>query len=179
MSNVSPSALDQASRIKLAIFDVDGVLTDGRLIYSENGIESKAFNSQDGLGMKYLQRAGIIVSIITGRRSAIVDQRMKELGVLHVYQGCDDKQRTFEQLLAALDLQEDQAAYIGDDLIDVPVMRRCGFAATVPNAHPDVPEHAHWVTPRAGGAGAGRDFCDLLLRAGGHYDELIGELIGR
>ncbi len=171
--------IQRAKAVKLAVFDVDGVLTDGRLHFSENGLETKAFHSQDGLGIKYLQRFGVTVAIITGRRSTIVDNRMKELGVLHVYQGCSDKAATFKQLLAALKLEPQQVAYIGDDLIDLPVMRQCGLAVTVPNAHPQMSQFVHWTTARPGGHGAGRDFCDLLLEAKGHLSELLSEFSGQ
>lgn len=176
---LSAELRERARHIKLAVFDVDGVLTDGRLHFSANGHETKSFHSQDGLGMKYLQRYGVTVAIITGRRSAIVDNRMKELGVLHVYQGCDNKAETFNLLLNALKLQPGQAAYIGDDLVDVPVMDQCGLAVTVPNAHFKVAESAHWITPRAGGYGAGRDFCDMLLTAQDRFTELMRDIAGR
>jgi len=169
--------LERAGRIRLAVFDVDGVLSDGRLHYTEDGRELKAFCAQDGLGFKYLKGIGVTIAIITGRDSPVVAQRMGQLGVDHVYQGRTDKRQTFDHLLQALHLQPDQVAYTGDDLIDLPLLRRAGLAITVPNAHPRVLPHVHWVTPRAGGHGAGRDVCDLIIEGHGRMDELVASLL--
>lgn len=165
--------LERARRIRLAVFDVDGVMTDGRLYYGEDGRELKAFHAQDGLGIKHLQRNGVTVAVITGRNSPIVSHRMAELGVDHVYQGREDKLETFEKLLLALALEPAETLYIGDDLIDLPVLKAAGLAVSVPNAHPAVPERVDWITPRAGGHGAARDVCDLLLEARGVLGSLI------
>lgn len=170
--------LERAAGIRLAIFDVDGVLTDGRLHYAEDGREIKAFHAQDGLGIKYLQRIGITVAVITGRNSPIVSQRMSELGVDHVYQGRSDKRETFDGLLNVLELERHQVAYTGDDLVDLPLLKKSGLALTVPNAHPRVKPHAHWITQRPGGHGAGRDVCDLLLEGHGELDGLVDTLCG-
>ena len=158
---------DRAARIRLAIFDVDGVLTDGRLIYAEDGHELKAFHVHDGLGLKRLLANHIEVAVITARMSMIVTERMADLGVAHVYQGQDDKLTCFEQLLHALKLQPDEVAYTGDDLPDLAVMQRVGFSVAVANAHPWVRERAHWRTRLAGGAGAAREVADLILAAQG------------
>ena len=158
---------DRASRVKLAIFDVDGVLTDGKLTYAEDGHELKSFHVHDGLGLKRLLANHVEVAVITARMSMIVTERMAELGVAHVYQGQDDKLACFEQLLHALKLSPDEVAYTGDDLPDLRVMQRVGLAVAVGNAHPWVRERAHWRTRLHGGAGAAREVCDLILGAQG------------
>jgi 3-deoxy-D-manno-octulosonate 8-phosphate phosphatase (KDO 8-P phosphatase) len=161
---------DRAARIKLAIFDVDGVLTDGRLVYAEDGHELKAFHVHDGLGLKRLLANHIEVAVITARMSMIVTERMADLGVAHVYQAQDDKLACFEQLLHALKLEPDVVAYTGDDLPDLAVMQRVGLAVAVANAHPWVRERSHWRTRLAGGAGAVREVADLILAAQGRAD---------
>ena len=166
---------DRAARIRLAVFDVDGVMTDGRLYYTEDGRELKAFCAQDGLGLKHAAKAGITIAVITGRDSPIVNHRMTELGVAHVYQARADKLDTFEHLIEALHLTRDQALYAGDDLVDLPILSCAGLAVTVPNAHPRVLERAHWVTPRPGGYGAVRDICDLLLEVNGKLEDLVND----
>ena len=166
---------ERARRVKLAVFDVDGVMTDGRLYYTEDGRELKAFHAQDGLGIKHLQRRGITVAVITGRDSPIVAHRMAELGVDHVYQAREDKLETFQQLVAALGLEFDETLYIGDDLIDLPVLDAAGIAVSVPNAHPALPERVDWITPRPGGHGAARDVCDLILEASGALADLVAD----
>ena len=170
---------ERAARIKLAIFDVDGVLTDGRLWYAEDGHELKAFHVHDGLGLKRLRANGIEVAIITARISHLVAQRMAELGIVHVYQGQDDKRTCFDQLLHALKLEAAQCAYTGDDLPDLGVMCQAGLAIAVANAHPSVCERAHWTTRKVGGYGAVREVCDLLLDAQGKTGlELSAHLSG-
>ncbi len=155
--------LDKAAAIRLVIFDVDGVLTDGRLYVTETGDEIKAFHSRDGHGMKMLQNSGVEIAIITGRSSSIVRHRMAELGIAHVYQGQRDKLPAYHDLLEQLDLQPAQVAYVGDDVVDLPVMRQVGLAIAVQDAHPMVKQHAHWQTPNAGGRGAARDVCELIM----------------
>ena len=155
----------RAANIRMAVFDVDGILTDGRLYYAADGTELKAFHSQDGMGLKLLQRAGIELAIITGRRSTIVEHRCRELGIEHVYQGSADKAADLADLLEKTGLPAEQLCYAGDDIIDVPVMQRVGLAFTVPNAHATATAAAHWVTHRGGGFGAVRDICDVLLEA--------------
>lgn len=157
----------RAARIKLAVFDVDGVLTDGKLWYAEDGHELKAFHVHDGLGMKRLLANGVEVAIITARLSPLVTERMAELGVAHVYQGQGDKLACFEQLRAALGLEAEAVSYCGDDLPDLKVMTRVGLAIAPANAHPWVSARAHWRTRNAGGAGAAREVCDLLIAAQG------------
>lgn len=163
---------DKLADIRLLLLDVDGVMTDGGIIYDGNGLETKAFNVKDGHGIKMLQRHGIEVGIITGRTSLVVDFRARELGIELLYQGalkkldsyCDVKQRT--------GLIDSQIAYMGDDVIDVPVMRRVAFAAAPADALPEARKAAHYVTSLAGGRGAVREVCDLILKGRGLWDEV-------
>lgn len=159
--------LEKAARIRLLIFDVDGVLTDGSLFLGDDGQEYKAFNSRDGHGIKMLQKHGVMVGIITGRSSQVVEHRMKNLGVTHVYQGKLEKLPAFEELITSLGVSPGQAAYVGDDVVDLPVMRRVGLAIAVQDAHPLVVRHSHWQTPHGGGRGAARDACELIMEAHG------------
>lgn len=165
--------LERAKTIKLVIFDVDGVLTDGSLFLGDDGLEYKAFNSRDGHGMKMLQAAGVTVGIITGRTSKVVDYRMQNLGIEHVYQGQDDKRIAFGKLLEKLQLMPEQVAYVGDDVVDLPVMSKVGLAIAVQDAHPLVVKHAHWQTPSCGGRGAGRDVCEMLMESRGVLQETL------
>lgn len=160
--------LARAARIKLVIFDVDGVLTDGSLFLGDQGEEYKAFNSRDGHGMKMLMHhTDVTLAVITGRTSGVVKHRMASLGIEHVYQGQLDKLPAFHTLISQLELQPDQVAYVGDDVVDLPIMCRVGLAIAVQDAHPLVRKHAHWQTQSVGGRGAGRDVCELLMEAHG------------
>ncbi|HED18507.1 MAG TPA: 3-deoxy-manno-octulosonate-8-phosphatase KdsC [Gammaproteobacteria bacterium] len=159
--------LEKAARIKLLIFDVDGVLTDGSLFLDDDGREYKAFHSQDGHGIKMLQKHGVRCAIITGRTSKLVEHRMRNLGIDLIYQGQHDKLKGFADLLKRLDLNPEQVAYVGDDVVDLPVMRKVGLAIAVQDAHHWVLKHAHWQTPRPGGRGAARDVCEMLMEAQG------------
>jgi 3-deoxy-D-manno-octulosonate 8-phosphate phosphatase (KDO 8-P phosphatase) len=154
-------------RIKLLLLDVDGVMTDGRIIYLHDGGEAKAFDVKDGHGLKLIQRAGIKVGIITGRQSDIVARRAAELGIELVYQGAKDKMQPFIEILEKLDLKASEVAYLGDDLVDLPVMRLVGFSATVADASDDIKPYVDLVTSRPGGRGAVREVCDLLLKQSG------------
>ncbi|HKJ09555.1 MAG TPA: 3-deoxy-manno-octulosonate-8-phosphatase KdsC [Gammaproteobacteria bacterium] len=165
--------LARAARIRLLIFDVDGVLTDGSLYLSDDGQEYKAFHSRDGHGIKMLQANGVQAAVITGRSSQVVIHRMDNLGIKHVYQGQEDKRVALDDLLTRLSVSGEEAAYVGDDVVDLPAMRRVGLAIAVQDAHPAVKRHAHWQTPSRGGRGAARDVCELLLEAQGKLD---GEL---
>ena len=151
--------------IALIAFDVDGVFTDGRFYLSDDGVETKAFNTQDGFGIRCVLEAGIEVAVISGRRSAAVERRMAELGVRHVFLGCRDKAGTFDELLTGLELTAERSAYVGDDLPDMPVLRAAGIAIAVANAHEDVRRFCDWTTDAAGGHGAVREVCDAILRA--------------
>ena len=150
--------------IKLLLLDVDGVMTDGRIIYLNDGGEAKAFDVKDGHGLKLIQRAGIKVGIITGRQSDIVARRAAELGIELVYQGAKDKMQPFMEILEKLGLKASEVAYVGDDLVDLPVMRLVGFSATVADASDDIKPYVDLVTSRPGGRGAVREVCDLLLK---------------
>lgn len=162
--------LARAAKIKLLVFDVDGVLTDGSLYLTEQGEELKAFNSRDGHGMKMLQSTGVDIAIITGRTSNIVSHRMQELEIKYVYQGQKNKLLAYQKLLSQLSLTAEQIAYIGDDIVDLPVMRKVGLSVAVQDAHDLVKKYAHWLTPSNGGKGAGRDICELIMQARGTLD---------
>jgi len=157
----------KASHVRLLILDVDGVLTDGGLLFDSRGEEYKTFNSLDGHGIRMLLDSGIEVAIITGRESTIVSQRARELGVRRLYQGCSDKLAAFDELLQETSIEPGQVAYVGDDLPDLPVLRRVGLAITVQNAHSFVKQHCDWVTTLAGGYGAVREVTDFILQAQG------------
>jgi 3-deoxy-D-manno-octulosonate 8-phosphate phosphatase (KDO 8-P phosphatase) len=162
--------LDKAAKIELVIFDVDGVLTDGSLFYGDDGQEYKAFNSKDGHGMVMLRELGIQIGIITGRSSEVVRIRMASLGVAHVYQGQRDKLPAYEKMKGDLSLSDEQIAYVGDDVVDLPVMSRVGLAIAVADAHDLVCERADWRTRYPGGRGAAREVCELLMRGRGVYE---------
>jgi 3-deoxy-D-manno-octulosonate 8-phosphate phosphatase (KDO 8-P phosphatase) len=161
--------LEKAARIKLVIFDVDGVLTDGSLFIGDDGQEYKAFHSQDGHGIKMLQKHGVRCAIITGRTSKVVEHRIRNLGIDPelVWQGQHDKLQGFAELLKQTGLQADEIAYVGDDVVDLPVMKKVGLAIAVQDAHTFVLKHCHWQTPRGGGRGAARDVCEMLMEARG------------
>jgi 3-deoxy-D-manno-octulosonate 8-phosphate phosphatase (KDO 8-P phosphatase) len=165
--------IERAARIALLVLDVDGVLTDGRLYLGDNGVEYKTFSSRDGHGIKLLMSAGVQVGVITGRRSQLVEQRMAALGVTRVHQGDDRKRPIFERMLAEIGIDASQAAYVGDDLVDLPVMRACGLSIAVADADPRVVARAHWCTVNAGGRGAVREVCELLLEARGALDAAL------
>lgn len=156
---------ETAARIRLAVFDIDGVFTDGRILIGSDGVEYKAFSVRDGVGVKGLLRAGIEVAIISGRASPAVDRRMAELGVTRVVQGCDDKAAALAQLWHETGVSANETAYLGDDTPDLPAMRLVGLPAAVADAHPEARAQAHWVSALPGGAGAVREFCELLLGA--------------
>jgi 3-deoxy-D-manno-octulosonate 8-phosphate phosphatase (KDO 8-P phosphatase) len=165
-------ALERARAVRLAVFDVDGVLTDGTLYIGAQGEAFKAFNILDGHGVKMLHAAGIATAIISGRSSEAVSRRAAELGIAHVVQGSSDKVAALDELLAALGLEASACAFVGDDLPDLPAMRRCGFAVAVANAAEAVKAAAHYVTRASGGHGAVREFCELVLRAQGQLDRV-------
>ncbi|MFY9973080.1 MAG: 3-deoxy-manno-octulosonate-8-phosphatase KdsC [Chromatiaceae bacterium] len=164
--------LERAARIRLVIFDVDGVLTDGSLFLGDDGQEYKAFNSRDGHGMVTLQETGVLLAVITGRTSEVVRLRMESLGIAHVYQGRRDKLPAYDELKGALGLTDREIAYVGDDVVDLPIMRRVGLAIAVADAHPLVRQHAHWSTGMGGGRGAAREVCELILEAQGNLDRI-------
>ena len=162
--------LQRGKNIKLAIFDVDGVLTDGRLYFLEDGSEFKTFNTLDGHGIKMLINSGVRTAIISGRKTPVVERRAQNLGIQHLYQGREDKLVVLDELLGELGLSYEQVAYLGDDLPDLPVIRRVGLGMAVANAAAFVREHAHGITCARGGEGAAREFCELILRAQGSLE---------
>ena len=163
----------RAKAIKLAIFDVDGVLTDGRLYFLPDGNEFKTFNTLDGQGIKMLIASGVRTAIISGRSTPVVEKRANNLGIQHLYQGREDKLVVLDELLGELGLNYAQVAYLGDDLPDLPVIRRVGLGMAVANAAGFVRQHAHGVTEARGGEGAAREFCELIMRAQGNLDAAL------
>ncbi len=159
--------IKKATKVRLAIFDVDGVLTDGSLFLGDDGQEYKAFNSRDGHGMKMLQATGVEIGIITGRTSKVVETRMAGLGIRHLYQGQQEKLPAFKELLQKLSLTPEQVAYVGDDVVDLPILIRVGLAIAVQDAHNLVKQHSHWTTPNPGGRAAARDVCEPIMQAQG------------
>lgn len=171
--NFSPELLLQAQDIKVAFFDVDGVLTDGGLYFTEQGETMKRFHTLDGHGLKLLRRAGIEPAVVTGRDSAALRVRLQALGVVHVRYGTEDKGPAAESILAELGLGWHQAAAMGDDWPDLAMLQRARLAVAPPQAHPEVRALSHHITQAAGGQGAVRECCDLLLVASGHYRRLL------
>ena len=165
--------LERAAKIKLLLLDVDGVLTDASIIYLPGGIETKAFSTRDGLGIRLLQTAGVEVGIITARSSEAVARRAENLGITKLYQGAGAKREVYEKIIAELELNPEQVAYMGDDWLDLPVMIKVGLAAAVADAAPEVLETAHYVTSLPGGRGAVREVCDLIIEALGKREELL------
>ena len=163
----------RAKAIKLAIFDVDGVLTDGRLYFLTDGSEFKTFNTLDGHGIKMLINSGVRTAIISGRSTPVVEKRANNLGIQHLYQGREDKLVVLDELLGELGLDYAQVAYLGDDLPDLPVIRRVGLGMAVASADGFVRQHAHGVTAARGGEGAAREFCELIMRAQGSLDAAL------
>lgn len=167
------NALSKASTVALMGFDVDGILTDGTLYFSSAGDEMKAFNTLDGHGIKMLAQAGVRVAIISGRKSRALELRAANLGIDLLLMGVEDKRGEMQTLLDRFGLGFDQAGYMGDDVVDLPVMRACGFSATVPDGHALVARYADHVTARPGGRGAVREVCELILQAQGKLDAAL------
>ena len=163
--NLSEDVTSRARKIKLVGFDVDGVLTTGALFFGDDGQEYKAFNSRDGHGFKMLHNNGIQTAIITGRTSRVVEHRATNLGIDIIYQGQHDKASALADMLEKTGLSPEEVAYVGDDVVDIPVMSQVGLAIAVNDAHPLVIAYSHWKTPSDGGQGAGRDVCEMLLKA--------------
>ena len=173
--NFPPELLLHAQGIRVAFFDVDGVLTDGRIYIGEHGEAFKAFSTLDGHGLKLLQRAGITPAVVTGRDSPALRLRLKALGVVHARFGTEVKRPAAEAILAELGLDWSQAAAMGDDWPDLPMLRRAAFACAPLNAQVELKANAHYITTAAAGHGAARELCDLLLVASGHYAQLLAE----
>ena len=170
--------IPKARTVRIAIFDVDGVLSDGGLHYAETGDAMKTFDVRDGMGMKLLQDAGVELAIITSRRAGSVRERAADLGIRHIQQGVADKYSAFEALLAGLGLKPEQSAFLGDDLVDLPVLKRCGFAVTVADAPVLLKRHADYVTRANGGRGAAREFCELILHNQGKLTAQTAPFLG-
>jgi 3-deoxy-D-manno-octulosonate 8-phosphate phosphatase (KDO 8-P phosphatase) len=164
-SSITPNIARCMRRIRLAAFDIDGVMSDGTLAYADDGSEAKGFNSLDGQGLKLLQQAGIAVAIVSARTSPVVARRAQELAIEHLVQGSNDKLQALGALAQRLGVALAQCAYMGDDLADAKALQSCGFACSVAQAPLRIREQAHYVTRRPGGEGAVREICDLLLRA--------------
>ena len=157
--------LKKLKPIKLLILDVDGVLTDGKIIYTDSGEEIKRFDAKDGHGLKLLMRSGIGVALLTGRKSKAIVHRARDLGIEHVYQKAIDKSAVYSKILTKSTLLDKNVAFVGDDLVDIPVLKKVGFSAAVPDAVPEVKEIVDYVTSKNGGEGAVREICELLLKA--------------
>ncbi|WP_410498556.1 3-deoxy-manno-octulosonate-8-phosphatase KdsC [Chitinibacter sp. S2-10] len=162
-----------AKQVRLMIFDVDGVMTDGSLYYTDAGEELKAFNSLDGHGLKMLKNSGVKLAIITGRNSKLVEHRARNLGIDFLFQGAHDKLQSFQALIAKAGVTPEQCGFMGDDVIDLPVMRRVAFAVAVPAAPELVLQNAHYVTGRQGGHGAVREVCELIMASQGTLDAAL------
>ncbi len=169
--------LEKAKKIKCLICDVDGVLTNGSLYIDNQGNELKAFNVQDGMGLKFLMAVGIDVAVITTSINAVIDHRMKQLGIQHYFKGQVDKSAAFNQLKERLNLKNEEIGYIGDDLPDLPIIRQVGFGVAVANAVSQVKEFAAWQTEKSGGCGAVREVCDLILSSKNLQDEALNRYL--
>lgn len=171
------AAISRAAKIKLMIFDVDGVLTDGGLHFGAEGEVIKRFHVHDGLGIRLLQESGVATAIITARQSPIVARRAHDLGIQHIQQGVHNKSEALDRLLAQTGLTPDLCGFVGDDVIDLPALMRVGFAASVSNGHPEVTARVHFITQASGGNGAVRNICDFILRAQGNYDKALASFL--
>jgi len=167
--------LVRARKVEILLLDVDGVLTDGTLIYSAEGGESKGFNTQDGFGLRLLQDAGVGVGLITARLSGAVAKRAADLGFSHVYAGRDDKVAAYGELLEKTGLSSEQTAFMGDDLLDLPVLLKVGCSFAPANAVPEVQQRVHYTATRSGGQGAVREICELILEARGQWSSILAE----
>ncbi|MDD2738113.1 MAG: 3-deoxy-manno-octulosonate-8-phosphatase KdsC [Methylomonas lenta] len=173
MLNLTQVQLEKVKQLKLLILDVDGVLTDGRLFFDDNGKEYKCFHARDGHGIKLLRQSGVEVAVISGRKSNSVAIRMQTLGVQLVYQGHENKRAAFTEILQHLNLSPKQVAHVGDDVLDLPIMVQAGFGVAVADAHFAVKQRADWCTQIAGGQGAVREVCDLIMQVQGTFDAML------
>ena len=176
-SKLATGAMTRAARLVLMGFDVDGVLTDGTLYFSSQGDEIKAFSSLDGHGLKMLQRAGVEVAIISGRSSRALEQRAANLGIAELHMGVEDKRTLMSGLAARRGIDLALAGYMGDDVVDLPILRACGFSAAVADSHAEVLSRVDYVAGKGGGRGAVREVCDLILRAQGKWDAAMAEYL--
>jgi 3-deoxy-D-manno-octulosonate 8-phosphate phosphatase (KDO 8-P phosphatase) len=175
--NTFSAAQNKAARVRLMIFDVDGILTEGSLHFGPEGEVMKTFNVLDGQGIKLLQQAGIATAIISARQSAIVTKRASDLGINHVMQGIHDKKSAFLQLTSDLGIAHEHCGFIGDDVIDLPILLRVGFAASVPNGHQEVQTRVDYITQASGGRGAARELCDFILKAQNKYQAALAPFL--
>lgn len=175
LAGVSPLVLEKAANIRLLLLDVDGVLTDGTLLYSTSGEEYKAFNTQDGFGITLLHQAGVATGIITARKSEMVQRRAEELKMAHIHQGARKKNEAFRAIVKSTGLKPVEIAYMGDDWLDLALLQQVGLSLAPANGAEEVKERVHYVTPRAGGHGAVRDACNLILGARGELQKLLRE----
>jgi 3-deoxy-D-manno-octulosonate 8-phosphate phosphatase (KDO 8-P phosphatase) len=173
MQYLAPDALARARQVRLVIFDVDGVLTDGRLWYGPGGEELKAFHAFDGHGIKLLQMGGLRTAVLSGRSSQAVSERAKELGIEHVVQGAGDKRKAYLALLRKLKVAAARTAYMGDDVVDLPVLTRCGFACAPREAPEDVRRRVHFIPTASAGHGAAREACEFILEAQGKLGRVL------
>ncbi|MFA6052933.1 MAG: 3-deoxy-manno-octulosonate-8-phosphatase KdsC [Methylobacter sp.] len=173
------SVVEKAKKLKLLILDVDGVLTDGKLFFDNDGNEYKSFHAQDGHGIKLLRQTGVEVAVISGRKSKSVELRMKNLGIEHVYQGHENKIAAFNEIIEKIGITPEQAAHVGDDVIDLPIMIRAGLAIAVSDANFAVKQRADWCTTLPGGQGAVREVCDFIMQAQGSYDQILNAYLTR
>lgn len=172
-SKEDATSMERAKGIRLLLLDVDGVLTDGRIIFNDEGVESKQFDVKDGHGLKLLMHHGIEIAIISGRTSRVVEHRAADLGIEEVYQGVWDKEGLFLEIIARKDIKPENVAYMGDDIVDVKLLRKVGLAAAPADAVPQAREVAHYVSKRRGGRGAVRELCELILEAKGLWPEIL------
>lgn len=176
MKDISPEILEKAKRIKLIIFDVDGVLTDGGIIYDNAGQEFKRFNVKDGQIIKYLRKFNVLTGVITGRDSQVVRNRCNELKIDFHHHGIENKIEVFKEILKELALSKDEVAYVGDDINDLPILVCCGLSATPADGHHAVKNYVDYITKAEGGKGVLRELADLILDSQGHYDQIINDL---
>lgn len=173
MFDLPPHLIKKIKNLKLLILDVDGVLTDGRLFFDHEGREYKCFHARDGHGIKLLRQSGVEIAVISGRNSPSVSLRMQSLGVEHVYQGHENKRAAFAEILQTLQLNPQQVAHVGDDVLDLPIMTQVGFAVAVADANFAVKNRADWCTESAGGQGAVREVCDLIMATQGSLADIL------
>ncbi len=166
-----------AANVRLMGFDVDGVLTDGTLYFTSQGDEMKAFSSLDGHGLRMLAQSGVQIALISGRRSAALELRAQNLGITHLYMGVEDKRAVMTELLEMEGLTFSEAGYMGDDVVDLPILRACGFSATVADGHDFVKQHVQYVAQAGGGKGAVREVCELILRSQGKLDAMLTDYL--
>lgn len=174
---INNDLVEKAKKLKLLILDVDGVLTDGKLFFDNDGNEYKAFHARDGHGIKLLRQTGVEVAVISGRKSNSVALRMKNLGIEYVYQGHENKISAFNEIIEKIGISPEQAAHVGDDLLDLPLMLRVGLSIAVNDAHFAVKQYADWCTELSGGCGAVREVCDFIMQTQGTMDNVLSSYL--